>query len=462
VRRSLFGRHYFDALDVSNEAALRKNLDDLTGRFIRPDAISPLEAGGILQDTLKNKSTPLFRAAETQYYKRVKDLAGADDVTVDGGAILPDVKKLLETVDPQVQPSAHALLKKMEGMLQEEVVTQTAPKGSGIPTKTKMVPKQLDWMDAQDMRSMLLEVGRSKELLKDREQGLANTAAEKLRGSMEQTAKTAGSDVYDLWRQAQEFSKKGHDLLNDATIKRIATAYPEDAANILFKKDAITENKRLVDALSLAGDEHAKTALDAYRRAAIDKLIKDSSTDGFLTGRRLYNAIYGKNGVGENTMKAVFPADYLSELNKTLDVAKRMNMSQSAGSAGNPSQTGRSLVNWFEQSMLINIPADFAKHAVKGEFGTALANAAANIQQAGVYVLSMKEVGEILNSKEGLKILRDGLQMGEKGQQAWKVTGQLLSHVIKDSAKTIKEIADNANEPVIGEMTQKPAMENQP
>lgn len=462
VRRSIFGRRYFDNLDVYNEAALRKNLDDLTGRFIRPESISQLEAGSLLQDTLKNKSTPLFRAAESQYYKRVKDLAGADEVTVDGGKILPDVKKLLETVDPQIQPSAHALLRKMEGMLSEEVVTQSAPKGSGIPTKSKTVAKQLDWMDAQDMRSMLLEVGRSKELLKDREQGLANQAAGKLMGAMEQTAKSAGSDVYALWRQAQEFSKKGHDLLNDATIKRIATVYPEDAANILFKKDAITENKRLVEALSYAGDEASTNAMNAYRRAAMDKLIRDSSTDGFLTGRRLYNAIYGKNGIGEAMMKAVFPPEYLTELNKTLDVAKRLNMSESAGAAGNTSQTGRSLVNWFEQSMLINIPADFAKHALKGEFGTALANAAANIQQAGVYVFSMKEVGDILNSPEGLRILRDGLQIGEKGQQAWKVAGQLLGHVLKDSTDTIKEVAEQKREPVMGETMTPPPMGNQP
>lgn len=452
IRRSIFGRHYFDMLDVQNEAALRTHLDRLSEQFIRPETLSPLEAGAMLQQAVSGEAVPLFRATERQFYKRVKDMAGADGVTVDTKDLVPQLQRLSASIDKEIHPEAWKLVRKMEGLVQEEVVLQSAPKGSGIPTKTVTQPKALDWMDAQDLRSMLLELGRSKELLKDREQGLANTLAESLGRSMEATAKAGGERVYGLWREAQDFSRRGHDLFNDSIIKRLVTARPEDAVDLLFKKNAITENKLLIESLSYAPGEKETAALTAYRRSAMDKLIETASTDGFLTGHKLYNAVYGKNGIGKDVMEVVFGKEYVSELNKTLEVAKRLNMSASASSAGNPSQTGRSLVNWFEQSMLVNIPADFAKHALKGEFGTAVANAAANIQQAGVYVLSMRETGKLLNSPEGLRILREGLQMNEKGERSWRVTGQLLAHVISDAAQGKRKPSMPVSAPQPGRM----------
>ena len=195
--------------------------------------------------------------------------------------------------------------------------------------------------------------------------------------------------------------------------------------NVGFQKNAQTETDRIVTAL-----KNDTAALNIYRRAALETVLKRASNEGFLNGQSLWTYTYGKNGVGDAVMEKTFGKEHAAELKRMIEVGRRMNVSTLPQNAGNPQQTGRSLINWFEQAMVINIPANLAKNILTGNVGKGLSEAVGDVTGAGTYVLTIRQISNLLNSPEGTRLLTKGLTMDKdftKTAAGVKFVTQLLS-----------------------------------
>ena len=271
-------------------------------------------------------------------------------------------------------------------------------------------PKAMDFMEAHDLRSLLLDIGRVEHGLPDRVAGRAQHLASLVDNAMESAAKkydqTTGKTLYNDWRVANASTKAGHELFDSAVIRRTLNATPEDVAKVGFAKNAQTETDIILRAI-----RNDKDALNTYRRASLEQLLRQAGSKGYLDGQQLWTAAYGKNGVGEEVMAKTFGEGHADALKKMFDVGRRMNVSTLPTNAGNPSQTGRTLVNWFEQAMIIRVPLVTAKNLMQADVKGAVAEGINELTNAGAYILSIKELSNLLNSTEGLRLLTKGLSM---------------------------------------------------
>ena len=436
--RSMFGKSQFQLRDFANEKVLSKYVDDQ----VRADFGAPLtqqEAGATIQQIVKEEAIPAWKQTVQTAYEQVGQVVTKP---VPMQAVLPTVRTLRNAVDEKLFPKSRAILDKIEQEItQPGPVTGLTVKRIGgeevAPLERLKVterseaprqPRNLNFKEAIDIRSYLLAIGREAgEALPSRAQGLAGKLAKLFDNQMENAARTSGPDAYAAWRGANKLVKDGHALYNSSTIQQLLKTNPEDVVAYTFKKHAITEAERVMAAL-----KDFPEGQRLYRNAAMQKVLRDATADGFLNGQKLYAALYGKNGVGEEVIRKTFPSVFADELHKTADVARRMGQATLPSNAGNPSQTGRSLINWFEQSMLINIPADFLRYAVQGRFGDALKSVAMNAAQTGTYALTHKELATLLNSPEGLRILRHGLSLSPTQEGATRAVTQLFSIITKD------------------------------
>jgi hypothetical protein len=153
------------------------------------------------------------------------------------------------------------------------------------------------------------------------------------------------------------------------------------------------------------------------------QLLKDASSDGFLDPQRLYNAVYGKTGVGREVMEATFGKRFMGEFDKLLSVSRRMNRAGTTNVAGNPSHTSRGMVSWAEQGMILQLPATLSYSAIKGD----AALMAKDIAATGGYFLGMDQLARIMNSPRGIEMLRRGMLISPKSQEAAKLFPRILS-----------------------------------
>lgn len=454
--RSLFGKGQFQARDIANEKALSSYIErKVQEAFGRPETIQ--DAGRTIQDIIQGQSIPAWKAVRDEAYRAVAESVRAPVQTAD---VLPLVRSLKNAVDEKLYPKSRAILDKIEqeitqpgpvtGMNVKRVVTPGMPEQVvtgkdiyGAPTQATVPstpeklkglairerseaprqPRELTFQEAVDLRSYLLAIGREAgENLPSRAQGLAGKLGGIVDQKMAQAAKASGPNAYESWRAANKIVKDGHELFDSATIQNLVKANPEAVVANLFKKNALTANERVMAAL-----KDLPEGQRVYRNAAMQKVLQEASSEGFLNGQKFYNALFGKKGVGEDVLRRVYPPGFVDELKETAQVATRMNLSTLPSNAGNPSQTGRSLINWFEQGMIVNIPADFLRNAIQGKFGEAMKSVVLNSAQTGTYVVTQQKLAAILNSPEGLRILRQGMSMSPASEGATRTLSQLLS-----------------------------------
>lgn len=472
ARRSMFGKGKFQEHDIVQNENYRKSVEGYADQVFGA-AKTPQLAGALVQEAVKGSAQD-FRAVTRGMYKNISKTTG-DVPIVDTKAAYNQALALRNSINQKVSPQAYAIADKVVSELSERGVTtgldvaktysKSVPeqviksplldetgspiiKGvipeqpsrlTGIKAKQNLekgnlsegrpVPKNINFMQAHDIRSSLLDVARTGEVLPERVSSLSGQLAKTLDTSMEHAATKFDAanktSVLQDWRVANASVKAGHELFDSQVIRRALKATPEDVVNVGFQKNAQTETDNILR--SIRNDPQT---LNIYRRAALENRMQDASKGGFLNGQTLYQSFYGKQGVGDAVMEKTFGKEHADQLKRMFEVGRRMNVSTLPQNAGNPSQTGRSLINWFEQAMIINIPANLAKNIVTGNVGKGLTEAASDMTGAGTYVLGIKEIANLLNSPEGTRLLTQGLKMDRdftNTAAGVKLVSQLLS-----------------------------------
>ena len=434
--RSLFGKGKFQERDIKNEAAFRMNIESWADSAMNQVSKSPQELGRMVQDAIENKAMPEYQVVTRGLYKQLHQMTDGEKL-VQTKRLFDIATELKSSIDPKLYPKANAIAEKIADQVSEHgyttgmTVKKVAQGGNQLERLTVKQrseglprPKNIDFMEAHDLRSLLLEINRTKEGLPKRQQAIAGNLAEVTDQAMEAAAeaftKRTGKPLLENWRVANASVKAGHDLFDDAVIRRAIETNPEDVVRIGFAKNAVSETDKIIKAL-----ENQPQAMDAYRRSAFqDLMTKATERTGQLNGQSLYTAAYGKNGVGEEVIRRTFGSAHAQELKKFMEVANRMELSRLPGNAGNPSQTGRTLVNWFEQGMVLSVPMA----ALTGN----LPAAATAATTTGTYIIAVSQLARLLNSPRGLKMLREGMQMSPKAEGATRVANQLLGMLTKE------------------------------
>ncbi len=248
---------------------------------------------------------------------------------------------------------------------------------------------------------------------------MANTIDTAMEQAAKRYDKVNSTTLENSWRVANASTKYGHELFDSEIIRSAIRKTPEDVVRTAFNKDASTETDRIMEVLNQQPQTKA-----VYQRAAVAELMKRATaSDGYLNGQALWNAVYGKSGVGSEVMRKTFGTDQAMKLKEFFDVGRRMNLSTLSSNSGNPSQTGRTLINWFEQGMVIQLPVSVAVALSQGEPGAA----AADIASTGAYILTIDRLARLLNSPEGTRLLIQGLKVGPKTQMATRIATGILA-----------------------------------
>lgn len=506
AQRSMFGKDRFQALDLKNEQAFRKVIDeyaDTTFDRARTDQTH----GQLIQRAIQGGQTD-FSDVTRAMYGRLRESTKGEKI-IDTGVLLPQMQQLTRAINKDVHPKTYAVAKEIEDQISEtgyttglrvsqrftpDVVTPgpviptgmtvketteslrgpttglhvtrmegQAPQGStlsgkpiepplrglrirdvseGAPVEgslqrlqattryTKLPdatepgrlgglkietrsegpakPKPLDFMEAHDLRSKLLSIGRIESGLPDYTQAVAGRLAKTLDHGMEKAAKKFDSinhtKVYPDWRVANASTKAGHELYDDAIIQRAVTSHPEDMVKVAFKKYGDTETDKVMQTLV-----NNPEAVNTYRRAALEMLIQKANVDDVLHPRSLYVAALGKNGIGESVMEKTFK-EHWPKLKQILKVGERMDLAALPSKVGT-APTARGLVNWFEQSMLLQVPTALARNLIKGDIGAGLREALEQATNSGTYIFTIRELARVLNDPQGVSMLMRGLHM---------------------------------------------------
>lgn len=453
ARRSMFGKNKFQQLDIKNEQAFRSKIEDYANTTFER-ARTPQESGRLIQDAIEQKIVPEWQAVNRGLYRQLSQQTQNQPI-VSTTTIFDKAKQLSGAIDPKIYPKAQALAQKIEELVSESGYTTgltvkkpmtdipttlppppglpgfpttiMTPKLSGLEVTMKSEgaarPKPIDFMAAHDARSLLLDITRTGEGLPTRVQGIAGSMAKTIDTAMEDAAKlydkVNGTTLENSWRVANASTKYGHELFDSEVIRAAVRKTPEDVVRTAFNKEAVTETDRIMEVLG-----QSPQTKSIYQRAAVSELMKRATAgEGYLNGHALWNAAYGKNGVGAEVMRKTFGPEQAARLKEFFDVGRRMNLSTLPTNAGNPSQTGRTLINWFEQGMVIQLPISVAVALSEGQPGAA----AADIASTGAYILTIDRLSRLLNSPEGTRLLTQGLKVGPKAQVATRVATGILA-----------------------------------
>jgi len=465
ARRSLFGRGKFQRLDDENSANLIHFYDTLAEQNFGK-AQSPQELGRLVQAAITGQVVPDVQAVNRGLYQVLARQTG-DAAIVSSESVLPRARALTGVFNEQVFPKSYAIAKDIEEIVSQRgpttglTVTSSMSKqkpeeiflspikdalGRDIPSivpatesqllrlkvaeksETPRFPKDLNFMQAHDARSKLLALTQTGEILSSREQKVAANLAESLDTAMEKAATSFdaahGTNVVQDWRVANASVKASHELFDSAVIRKAVSATPEDLPKVAFTRNALTETDRIMDAL-----KYAPAGKVAYQQAAFKELIHRSLRDGKIDPARMFEQAYGRNGVGEEVMGKTFQ-DLAPSMKKFLTAAEKMNVITTYDNV-NPSQTGRSLINWFEQGMILSIPIS----ATTGN----LASVGAAVGSNAVYIVSIDSLARLINNQHGLRLMTSAMGVKPTTQEGLRIGGLLVKELAKMSDATSQQ-----------------------
>jgi hypothetical protein len=318
-----------------------------------------------------------------------------------GGIKAPDEKQLkgihTDTTWQKIQTG-----EQLTGM-RASTQYQEIPAGErmiGLNVKLKSeAPRQaraLNFLEAHDLRSFLLDIRRTGEALPDRVQSMAGELAHDLdqamaKGSLKYASAT-GKPVYQDWRVANESTKIGHEIFDGAVIKQALSRNPEDVVSVAFKKDALTETQRLRHVLQ----NHPET-WQAYQRASLETLFKSAQMEGAGISGHLFASQAEK--IGPAVLKETFGSEY-QNIKNFIEIGKKMDMRPVKGD-------GPGLL-WTELGMYLSVPSAAIGGVLASGSVWPLAGAVGTLS---TYLWTTRHLSEMLNNKKTAPLLLQLMEM---------------------------------------------------
>ncbi len=261
------------------------------------------ELGSLIQDSVEGRTRGFLEASEEAYGAVDDALQRAIQKRVaDTGAVIREGTRV------EAQPIVS--LAKTKAAARE--LLQRARQGLPGAEVTKILRQVLEKPDAvtfraaQRLRSDLLRVNRTgTELIG----GQARAASKRISGlvdeSMADTARQAGGEVFEAWRQANAGFRQGAEVFNSRLIRKVASSQPEAVLEAILKPNrpgSVRMAKKAIGNAKVWEGIQREYLEDLMTRKAIDR-----STDQ-LKGQRMLTELsrFGDSArelIGERNLK---------------------------------------------------------------------------------------------------------------------------------------------------------------
>ena len=329
---SLIGGKKIADFKVIRKQAISDMIDDMVinfGERVEPDAIG--EAVVLAVDRkLKARdliTKPLYNTVEEMVNKTIKKVPVTK--MVDTGFVDKAGKPLMREVTEMVEQgiiSTKELKIFIQPMLKnmKEIGTiEAANAGDDLVKAIRDLPEYISFSSAKELRSRLMSKADEFAVINKKAPaiGKAKKLTELTDKAIQEGLRENNPEALEVWRAANKIYRHGEEKFNNEFIRRLIKAAddkgnPEVIAKAIFKPGAISNIRKI------------KTAVDdaTYKKLKgwyVENLLKNSSTiEGEISGEKLNNLLFGKTGMGKQTLREIFsPAEYdnVSKVSKALD-----------------------------------------------------------------------------------------------------------------------------------------------
>ena len=299
--------------NVTNPKVLDSMIDDLVSRFgasAEPDVLGEA-VEQIVSGNLKTSRLP----AQTIYNTISERLASKGDIV--------STKSLKDFAGPLLEKA-----KKLGGI-------SSANSGDDVVKGIMDLPDSIDYATAQDLRSRL--IAKADEFLATNKKAPAIGKSKRLAsltdGAIERALKTNDRKALVEWRKANEIWRDTGEQFNNkfirGLIKEAATkGNPEIIASKIFKPGGISNIRKIRSAVD-------DKTFQQLKRWHVDSLLKKSvDKEGQLVGDSFFNSMFGKAGMGEQTMKEIYTPAEIFALKDSASALKVIQKKQAEGGGG--------------------------------------------------------------------------------------------------------------------------------
>lgn len=459
LRRTLGGQNTFRKVDFANDENFKMAVDTFAEREWGK-AIEAHEVEDLVKRTIEGQVIPEGRQVVRGLYNHLKTATDGKFV-VDPTEIFESVKLMKAAVDKDLHPKTYALLnlvekqisekgpitglvvKRGEKTVPEKVIPSSLVDQTGQPYPSKVipgstslkgstpggmtgspqlriteksegraVPRPLDFLEAHDIRSHLLDIRRQGELLPDLVHNKASATAQMIDEAMGKAALTydaaTGKGIAQQWRAANQASKDMHELASASIIQRAVRDDPRNLYKSLLGKGSVRQIQQLEQALQNYPDVWKQV-----QHGAFEELLNRASKNGTvpINGTQFANSI---NALDDATMKSLF-GQQTPQVRKFAAIASRMDNRALRGDTQGPG------LLWSDIGMLASIPAGLTGAAMQMSVWPAVATGAG----VATYMLSARRLAGMLNHPDKARILVGAMDAAE--QKKWAVFSRLMS-----------------------------------
>jgi len=286
------------------------------------------------------------------------------------------------------------------------------------------LPDNISFEQASEIRSQLLATIRAdRSPVGGRIKGTASVIADMLDRNMREAARRGGSNVYDLYRDASEFYRKGKQLFNSSIVAKIADKDPEELARFVFSPRSGEDISRVKEAINPTTFRNIRSNTNPetwqrFKRAGLETLIdsqvfqkvSQQTGDEFLRGANLYQAL---KGMGDETLSAWLNPAEKEAVMKFAKFASRVSTKEpSVGAWG------------ISQALLAT------QGALAGAF---MGNAEVAVISGGVIIGAPALYAKLVTSNTGRKWLTEGFRVAPGTQEAMRFASRFLAYLSSDA-----------------------------
>ena len=207
--------------------------------------------------------------------------------------------------------------------------------GDEIVNAIDKIPDGLDFLTAKDLRTRLIDIADDFKVSNPKAPaiGLAKRLEAMLDHSISKNLGEANPEALALWRQANDLYKAGAAKYNNYFLRKLMNAAnpkkqnePEKVVNLVFRNKGISGINKLKTVLGKKQWDMMETW---YFGDVLAKSI-DPRT-GELIGRKLLNNMYGRSGMGEKGIKAIFSKEHIGQIEHVAHTLKVIQEQQGEG-----------------------------------------------------------------------------------------------------------------------------------
>jgi hypothetical protein len=354
-------------------------------------------------DTIKRRKS-FHQAVSDSLYNTVKK--EAEGALIPTAALKKHAKELKEVADEIIEIGG-------------------GPAGYDLMGKIAAMPDEISYDAAQALRSNLLVAADEFRLVSKKAKGigLAKHYTGLIDNAIEQSLKKhdvkLGKKAYSSWRQANQFHKTWKSRFDNATIRRLVHYADETGKGAGFIAQDTFKNPETVRLVRQALGEGSKEwrlfqsfyVQDLFKKSvdleSMREVVRSGriSKEGLVKGDMMLRQMYGKEGIGAETLNLIFTKTQLRRIDKFVDTLKATQRKEVEG-------IGKMWIQLTQGGAIMG-------------FATGLAPEAAGL------LLAPGLMAKMLTTETGAKILTDGIKVVKGDPRVAGISARIIKYILE-------------------------------